>query len=58
VLTQGGGSIAALIATKFGEAQGLEVSALVAAGFALFLMTLVVNLGASRITRKARAALA
>ena len=56
ILTQGGGSIAQLIATRFPEAQGLESSALVAAGLVLFLVTLVVNLIARRIVSKARSA--
>lgn len=54
VLTAGGGSIAAWIATKFGEAGELERSALVAAGLALFLLTLGVNLAARRIVNRAR----
>jgi phosphate transport system permease protein len=56
VLTTGGGSISELIAVKFGEAKPLEMSALIAAGFALFLVTLVVNLGARTIVRRARSA--
>ena len=56
VLTSGGGSVAQLIATKFGEASPLEVSALVGAGAALFLLTLVVNLAARRIVSRARSA--
>jgi phosphate transport system permease protein len=56
VLTQGGGTIAQLIATRFGEAQGMEVSALVAAGLVLFLFTLVINLFARRIVARARSA--
>jgi phosphate transport system permease protein len=43
ILTTGGGSIAAHIATAFGEAGPLERSALVAAGLALFLLTFAVN---------------
>ncbi len=43
ILTTGGGSIAAHIATAFGEASDLERSALVAAGLALFLLTFAVN---------------
>jgi len=54
VLTEGGGSIAQVIAIKFGEAQSLEASALVAAGLALFVVTFVVNLGARTIVRRAR----
>ena len=56
ILTQGSGSISALIATKFGEAQGLEINGLIAAGLALFVMTLVVNLVARAIVRRSRIA--
>lgn len=56
VLEEGGGSIAALIATKFGEARELEVSALIAAGLALFLVTLLVNLAARAIVRRTQIA--
>jgi phosphate transport system permease protein len=49
VLKRGAGSIAALIATKFGESGSLERSGLIAAGLALFLLTLGVNLAARRI---------
>ncbi|MFN8052155.1 MAG: phosphate ABC transporter permease subunit PstC [Acidimicrobiales bacterium] len=55
-LTEGGGSISQLIVTRFPEAQGLETSALVAAGLVLFVVTLVVNLVARRIVAKARSA--
>jgi phosphate transport system permease protein len=44
VMQTGGGSIASFIAVHFGEAGSLERSALVAAGLALFLLTLAVNL--------------
>jgi phosphate transport system permease protein len=53
VLTTGGGSIAAHIATAFGEAQKLERSALVAAGLALFLLTFAVNFLARLIVNRA-----
>jgi phosphate transport system permease protein len=52
VLERGAGSIAALIATRFGEAGALERSALVAAGLALFLLTFGVNLIARRIVSR------
>ena len=57
ILEQGGGSIASLIAIKFPEAQELEISALIAAGLALFAMTLVVNLGARAIVRRTQIAI-
>jgi phosphate transport system permease protein len=43
VLTQGAGSVAAMIAIRFSEADSRGISALIAAGLALFVMTLVVN---------------
>ena len=51
VLEAGVGSIAAHIATRFGEAPELERSGLIAAGLALFLLTFVVNLIARYVTR-------
>jgi phosphate transport system permease protein len=56
VLSAGGGSIAAWIATRFPEATGIEISALVAAGLALFVLTLLVNLAARRVVNRARSA--
>jgi len=56
ILTEGSGSIAQLIATRFPEAQGLEHSGLVAAGLVLFIVTLIVNLIARRIVSKSRSA--
>jgi len=56
ILEKGSGSISALIATKFGEAQGVEISGLIAAGLALFIMTLVVNLFARSIVRRSQVA--
>jgi phosphate transport system permease protein len=53
VLEAGGSSIAALIATRFGEAGAIDRSGLVAAGLALFLLTLGVNLLARRIVKRA-----
>ena len=52
ILEIGGGSIAAEIATKFGEAGDLERSGLVALGLALFLLTFVVSFFARRIVRR------
>ncbi len=56
ILEEGGGSIAGLIAVKFAEADGVEVSGLIAAGFALFIVTLGVNLAARRIVSRSRIA--
>jgi phosphate transport system permease protein len=46
--------VAALIATRFNEARGFGLSALMAAGLALFTVTLVVNFGASAIIARSR----
>ena len=57
ILESEGGNVASLIATKFGEATPDELKALVAAGFVLFVLTLSVNMVASRIVnRSVRAA--
>ena len=56
VLELGAGSIAALIATRFGEADTIERSGLVAAGLALFLLTFAVNIGARRIVARTKVA--
>jgi len=53
VLETGGGSVASLIATRFGEAGPEELDGLIAAGFALFVLTLGVNLAARRIVARA-----
>lgn len=52
ILERGAGSIAAMIAVRFGEAGSLERSGLIAAGLALFLLTLVVSLVARRIVAR------
>lgn len=54
VLQTGANSVAALIALKFGEASGLSLSALMAAGLALFIATLIVNFLASIIVSRSR----
>jgi phosphate transport system permease protein len=54
ILANGGSSVAALIALKYGEASKLGISALMAAGLALFLLTLVVNFIASTIIARSR----
>lgn len=54
VLTQGGGSIAELIAVKFGDARGVESNALIGAGLGLFVVTLVVNMGARGVLTRTR----
>ncbi|CAB4864550.1 MAG: phosphate ABC transporter permease subunit PstC [Actinobacteria bacterium] len=53
VIDSGGGSVATLIVSKFGEASGpSETQALLAAGFVLFAATLAVNAIANLIVRR------
>jgi len=52
VLESGAGSVAAVIAVHFGEATALERSGLVAAGLALFFLTIAVNLVARQIVNR------
>jgi phosphate transport system permease protein len=54
VLQSGGHSISALIALQYGEASSFGTSALMAAGLALFVMTLVINLTASALVARSR----
>jgi phosphate transport system permease protein len=49
ILYSGSGNIASMIALKFGEASPYEVKALLAAGFVLFIFTLIVNMVATYI---------
>ena len=52
ILASVGGSVASLIATRFGEASPYEIKALMAAGLVLFLLTLVVNFVATSIVAR------
>jgi phosphate transport system permease protein len=52
ILESEGGNVASLIAQRFGESTSEELTALVAAGFVLFLLTLTVNMIASAIVTK------
>lgn len=54
ILSSAGGNVASLIATKFGEATPYELKALMAAGLVLFLVTLLVNFGASVVVSRSR----
>ncbi|MEU6535180.1 phosphate ABC transporter permease subunit PstC [Streptomyces sp. NPDC047000] len=54
VLQSGTSSVSSLIALRYGEATEFGMSALMAAGFALFVMTLVVNFAASSIVARSR----
>ncbi|GIG66405.1 phosphate ABC transporter permease subunit PstC [Phytomonospora endophytica] len=54
ILQAGASSISALIANRYGDASPFAVSALMAAGLALFVLTLIVNLIASTIIARSR----
>ncbi|MGA1836277.1 phosphate ABC transporter permease subunit PstC [Herbiconiux sp. 11R-BC] len=54
VLKTGTNSVSALIALRYGEASDFGLSALMAAGLVLFLITLVVNFTASSIVARSR----
>ena len=54
ILQNGANSVSALIALRYGSASDFGMSALMAAGLALFLMTLVVNFIASSIAARGR----
>ncbi len=54
VLQAGANSVSSLIALRYGEATPFGTSALMAAGLALFLMTLVINFGASAVVARSR----
>jgi len=52
VLLSAGGNVASMIVNKFGEADYVELQALMAAGFVLFILTLIVNFFANYIINK------
>jgi phosphate transport system permease protein len=52
------GTLAGLLANQFGEAQGLQVSALMYAALALVLLTLLVNMAGEAVLRRAEKATA
>ena len=54
VLEAGGNSVSSLIALRYSEASGFGLSALMAAGLALFAMTLAVNFTASGFVARSR----
>ncbi|MEN0129332.1 MAG: phosphate ABC transporter permease subunit PstC [Brevundimonas sp.] len=54
VLANGGSSVSSLIALRYGESTPFAMSALMAAGLALFLMTLVINFVASSVVARSR----
>jgi phosphate transport system permease protein len=52
ILLSAGGSVASMIVNKFGEADAVELRALMAAGFVLFVVTLIVNFIANSIINR------
>ena len=54
ILQNGGSTISSLIALRFGAASHLGISALMAAGLTLFLVTMAVNFAASSIVSRSR----
>lgn len=54
ILQAGAAQISSLIALRYGEATAMGTSALMAAGLALFLMTLVINFAASSVVARSR----
>ena len=52
ILDSTGGNVASMIALKFGEASQTEITALIAAGFVLFIITLIVNMTAATIVER------
>ncbi|MGE3621347.1 MAG: phosphate ABC transporter permease subunit PstC [Acidimicrobiia bacterium] len=54
ILEAGANSVAALIALRHGESSGFGLSALFAAGLALFVLTLIINFSASAVVARSR----
>ncbi|MFM7271735.1 MAG: phosphate ABC transporter permease subunit PstC [Actinomycetes bacterium] len=54
IVETGGNSIASLIALRFSESSSFGISALMAAGLTLFVITLVVNAAASVVVNRSR----
>ncbi len=54
ILENGANSVSSLIALRYGEATPMGMSALMAAGLALFILTLIVNFAASSIVARSR----
>ncbi|MCU1530271.1 MAG: phosphate transporter permease, partial [Frondihabitans sp.] len=54
ILQKGTNSIAAHIALQYGEASGFSLSALMAAGLALFVLTMLINFTASTVISRSR----
>lgn len=54
IIQKGANSISSLIALRYSEASPFEISGLMAAGLVLFIMTLIVNFGASFVISRSR----
>lgn len=54
ILQNGSDSVAAMIALRYGEANDFTMSALMAAGLALFILTMIINFTASSIIARSR----
>jgi phosphate transport system permease protein len=54
ILEIGSDTVASLIASQFGEATGIQLSALLTAGFVLFCLTLLVNTLAAIVVNRSR----
>jgi phosphate transport system permease protein len=54
ILQNGTSSVSSLIALRFGEASPFGISALMAAGLALFVLTLLVNFAAASVVARSR----
>jgi phosphate transport system permease protein len=54
ILQSGANSVAALIALRIGDSHGIAINALMAAGLALFVLTLLVNMVASVVVGRSR----
>lgn len=53
-VTATGNTMASIIANQFGEADGLRLSALIAIGFILFLITAIINMIGKTLIKRAR----
>ncbi len=54
ILQNGGSTVSALIALRYGEASPFATSALFAAGLALFVLTLIINFAAGAVVARSR----
>ncbi|MCX5214897.1 phosphate ABC transporter permease subunit PstC [Kitasatospora sp. NBC_00240] len=54
ILQTGGSAVAPMIALRYGDSTPFSISALMAAGLALFLLTLVVNFAAAAVVARSR----